>query len=218
MSEKQYVVVFVVLLAVILLLGGGAFYYLQFVVLQERQDELAAITAKVDDAKRKDAEIKDIVKENDSLKDDIAKKQQRIPDLSRAEYDAFANLLDDLRKQAGVSVSSGRWVQATKAQQVPGRLPRNYPVNIHKVQYDLAVSGGFFQLLKFINLLEQHPRFMNVESFTITPATGVEKLAPGAMRRDMKLTLYSFTYKTEIKLPDVPEEARRAGLSTPLPE
>lgn len=220
MSEKQVMIISFVVLGVILLLGGGVIYYLQFEVLEAKNQELATAEKELNDAKAKVAQIEGIKKEIDKLRDQIKTKEVRIPDLTRLEYDEFANLLDELRKQAGVFVSTGRWIQVQKPQPVPGRPTRTYPPTIHKVQYELSVSGGFFQLLKFVNLLEEHKRFINVDSFTIIPMQVLGTSGqPTIPRREMKVMLYSFTYKSPqgLAIPPVPPEAKRSGKSTEPP-
>lgn len=230
MSEKQVMIVTVVILAVIVLAGLGGGYYLWFVVLDSKKKERDTVTAQVRDAEEKVKQIGKLREENATLEAAIKDLGERIPNLDRLEYDAFANLLDEKRRRANVFVDVGRWVNVAKSTAAPGRPAKVLPQTIHKVQYDLHMTGSFYQLVQFINLLEQERRFIHVESATISPgqaATGggggggaaaAAAAAEAALgRRDMKLVLYSFTYKTpDLILPR--KEETRKGQSTPIPE
>ena len=88
------------------------------------------------------------------------------------------------------------------------------------MQYDITVSGSFYQLLRYINLLEQQKRFIGVENFAVTKSgtteTGLSKAA--APRRDLKITIYSYTYKLPAKPFELPPEESRSGRSTDIPD
>jgi Tfp pilus assembly protein PilO len=83
------------------------------------------------------------------------------------------------------------------------------------VQFDLSVSGSFFQLLRYINLLEQQSRFINVESFQIQPAQG--QGVEAALRRNMRVTIYSYTYRQNQE-PVLEVSEQRYGRSTDIPD
>lgn len=220
MNEKKVTIVTVVCLAIILLGGGTGIWFLEFQVLEPKVQERNALAAQLEEVKGKvrqnDQLRKDIAKLDDLLKDEVKK----IPSLDRTEYDAFANELDEIRRRAGVTVARGGWVQAQKPQPVAGRpTPRPQPPAVHRVEYDLAVSGGFYQLLRYINLLEQKTRFVNVENFTITKSGEVTGAgAAAALRRDMKLILYSYTYRPPPEAMEIEIEEQRKGRSTDIPD
>ena len=218
MNEKKVTIITIACLAFILLAGGAAIYYLQFVKLDELKLQLAAVTKERDETKKKIDQIPDLKKQYAALEIKAKEKEGLIPNLDRAEYDRFANLLDDLRRRSGVSVARGGWVNPSKPTPVAGRpAPRNVPPTVHKVQYDLNVSGGFYQLLRYMNLIEQQTRFINVDELNIAKSSDT---GPGAgLRRDMKLTLYSYTYRPASDTPEIPEiQEQRKGHSTEIPD
>ncbi len=57
--------------------------------------------------------------------------------------------------------------------------------------WDLFLSGGFPQLIKFINLMESHERFFRVDKFEITPDLRSEDTTS----KQMRLTVTTFTYR-----------------------
>ncbi len=222
MNEKKVLIITIVCLAFILLAGGTAIWYLQFNVLEEKKAELAQVSGELEAAKTKVQEIDTIKKEIKKLEEAEKEKIQKIPNLTRAEYDVFADMLDEFRRRSGVTVSRGGWVQASKPSPVPGRPPpKPQPATVHKVQYDLAVTGSFFQLLRYINLIEQETRFINVENFTIGKsgdAGSAGTTGATALKRDLKLTLFSYTYRPKAEALEIELEVQRKARSTDIPD
>ena len=220
MNEKQFTIIWVVALVIILLAGGGAIWYLQFDVLVEKREQLKVVKAKVADAQSKKAKIKGLKESIAALTKKAGELATHIPNLDRAEYDVFAELLDELRKKAGVSVPRANWAVPTRPTPIPGRPPFTQPPTVHKVQYDMSVNGSFYQLLRYINLLEQQKRFIGVENFNVTKAgndgPGLGKAA--APKRDLKITIYSYTYKTPMIPIEIDAEEARSGKSTDIPD
>ena len=219
MNEKQFTVIWVVALVIILLAGGGAIWWLQFDILVEKKAELEAVRAQVQIATNKKNKIKELNESIKKLEEKEAELIQHIPNLDRAEYDVFAELLDEFRRKAGVTVPRVNWSTAARTPPSPGRPGQ--PASIHKVQYDVAVTGSFYQLLRYINILEQHKRFIGIENFTIAKA-GADP-APGskgasAPKRDLKIIIFSYTYKLPPQPYIIDSEELRSGHSTEIPD
>jgi hypothetical protein len=221
MNEKQFTIIWVVALVIILLAGGGAIWYLQFDLLVEKREALKAVKAKVADAKSKKDKIPMLKKSIEALNKKANELAAHIPNLDRAEYDIFAELLDDLRRKAGVSVPRASWTVPNRPTPIPGRPAFVQPATVHKVQYDISVNGSFYQVLRYINLLEQQKRFIGVESFAVTKAGGSDSTTlskAAAPKRDLKITIYSYTYKLPPKPFELPPEEARSGRSTDIPD
>jgi len=216
MNEKQFTIIWVVALALIIIAGGAAIYYLQFEVLEQKKQELIVAQGQVLDATKKKNAIPGLRTSIAELEKKESELITHIPNLTRAEYDVLAELLDDLRRKAGVSVSHASWQVPSRAAAMPGRPAQ--PPTVHKVQYDLGVTGNFYQLLRYINLLEQNRRFMGVDNFSIAKGAGGDGKGPALPKRDLHIIIYSYTYK----LPPVPfvieTDEARSGKSTDLPE
>ena len=221
MNEKKVTIITIICLAFILMAGGTAIWYLQFNVLQEKEQALEALKKELAAAHARIREIDPLKKEIKKLEADEADKIKKIPNLTRAEYDAFADQLDEFRRRAGVTVSRGGWVQAPKTAPVPGRPQQKaQPSTVHKVQYDLTATGSFYQLLRYINLLEAETRFINVENFSIGKSgeAGTGPNAAAALKRDLKLTIYSYTYRPKSESLEIELEEQRKGRSTDIPD
>lgn len=219
MNEKQFTIIWVVALVIILAAGGTSIYFLQFDMLETEKKRFAEVQNQVVDATKKKNAIDGIKKSIGELQKKESELITHIPNLTRAEYDVFAEMLDDIRRKAGVTVSRAGWTVPQRPAPIPGRPAVAQPPTVHKVQYDLAVTGNFYQVLRYINILEQNKRFIGVETFTIAKGGGGES-AKGleAPKRDLKITIYSYTYK----LPPTPfvieAPEARAGRSTDIPD
>jgi Tfp pilus assembly protein PilO len=218
MNEKQFTIIWVVALVLILIAGGTSIYYLQFEVLEQKKAELAAVREQVAGATKKKNAIPMLRTSIAALQKKEAELITHIPNLTRAEYDEFANLLDELRRKAGVSVSAARWTVPSKPAPIPGRPAVVQPPTVHKVQYDLGVIGNFYQLLRYINLLEQHKRFIGVDTFSIAKGPGGEAKSTAQPRRDLRITIYSYTYKLPPAPLELGEIDLRSGKSTDIPD
>jgi Tfp pilus assembly protein PilO len=226
MNEKKVTIITVACLAVIVLLGGGLIYYLNFVILEDRRKELTQVKGQVADAQHKVSQIPQLKAQIKARQEEAAEKSKRIPNLTRDEYDTFANLLDDLRRRSGVAVSRGGWMQGTKPISGTVRPTKSIPPTVHKVQYELAVTGSFYQLLRYLNLIEQQSRFINVESFSVGKSSAAEQptaagAPPGpvtAPKREMKLTLFSYTYRPTDQAATSELPPQKFGRSTDIPD
>lgn len=215
MNEKKPLIIASAVLAVIILAGGGALYYFHFVVMPKALKELEDAKKAVADAMDKKSKIKGYLEQIDVLKKDEEKKRSRIPNLDTKEYDGLANLLDDIRKRAGVDISGGRFSQAREAG------PGVASPNVHKVQYDMNVKGAFHQLVRYLNLIEKEKRYLGVDSLTIGRGAdaSVRGRSVAQAMRDLKITLSSYTYRVPPTPPPVTvAEDKGGGQSTPVPD
>jgi Tfp pilus assembly protein PilO len=219
MNEKQFTIIWVVALVIILLAGGGAIWYLQFNILVEKKQELDGVKEQVRAATAKKNKIPELLTSIKELEKKEAELIQHIPNLDRSEYDVFAELLDEFRRKAGVTVPRVTWTVPSRAAPVPGKLAQ--PATVHKVQYDLSVTGSFYQVLRYINIVEQHKRFIGIESFNIAKAGGDPvpgTKATSAPKRDLKIIIYSYTYKLPPQPYVIDAEEARSGHSTEIPD
>lgn len=225
MNEKKPLIIASAALALIIMAGGGVLYYLHFVVLPQNQKLLDEARKAVADAKDKQGKIKAFTDQIALLKKDEEKKKSRIPNLDSKEYDGLANLLDDIRKRAGVDISGGRYSPAKTAAtttKAPKGAAAGPGANVHKVQYDMSVRGAFHQLVRYLNLVEKEKRFLNVDTFVIARGSEVASKGKSVAQavRELKITISTYTYRTPAPPPPTvaPEADDKGGQSTPVPE
>lgn len=236
MNEKKPLIIACAILAFIILAGGAAFYYLHFVVLPKSEKARDDARQSVAEAKEKKRKIKDLTADIDALRKEEEEKKSRIPNLDTKEYDGLANLLDDIRKRAGVDVSKGTFQVPRAATAAATAAPTRAPgpaqagaaaatASVHKVQYDMAVKGAFHQLVRYLNLLEKEKRFLNIETLSISKGAGTEATLKARRSahavRDLKIVVSSFTWRqgpTGATQPAVVVAEEKGGQSTAVPD
>lgn len=105
------------------------------------------------------------------------------------EYDAFMNMIERLRRQAGIAIAQMRWV-APKRATGPGAKQVKIPASLHKSDFEIQCVGGFYQLLRFLNLLEMANRHIVVENFQIAAGKST-----GMALHTMKVNIFTFAYQ-----------------------
>ncbi len=207
MNERNVTIVSIVVLVLVLLGGGGAIYYLHD-ALSVKETERSGLKAEVEDMQKKKDAIPDLEKQIAKLDAEIKKGQSQIPRLDELQYDEFADLIDNLRKLSNVFLGDARYS--------PGKTGGTgaLPPSMNRATYDLNVKGGFFNLLRFINLLEAQKRHVGVQHFSIAEGAGDQKSAVPI--REMRLTIFSFAQKP-MNLPGMKPPTAEA-VKAPEPE
>jgi hypothetical protein len=108
-----------------------------------------------------------------------------------------------------------------------GQPGADMPATIFRSRYEMKVTGGFFQLLNFMNLLETERRFLVVDNIKLLAGSTTDK--PGvAPVRELQMNLSTFMQrpstvpsptagvKAPEKAPEPTPEERRP--STPIPD
>ncbi len=223
MSERQMTIVLLVVMGVIIVVGAGAVYYLRFQDLATREEELAQVSLQVDEALAKKRDIPKYVAKVKDLTEKIARIRSQIPVFDpKYENDEFANLVDNLRKKCQVDISGAKF--SAPRSSGPGE---DIPGTIFRARYEMKVSGGFFQLLNFLNHLETERRFLVADGIKLLAGSISESrgLAPV---RELQLNLSTFLQRPSAAPPGVAarpaekpgeaplEEPKR--LSTPIPD
>ncbi len=214
MNERNVTIVSIVILSLTVLGGGVGIYYLRS-NMAVKEKERKALQAEVDDAVKKQGELPRLKAQRNGLNDKIKAGEERVPRLDELQYDELADLIDSLRKLASVTLSDAKF-SSPKG--------KGGSAAMHRAVYDINLKGGFFNLLRFINLVEAQKRYIGVASFTISDAGGDAAVGKGSLVpiRGMRVQIFSFTRKpgkeaapqpTSIKQP----EPEKAPSSTPLP-
>jgi len=223
MSERQMTIVLLIVMGGILLAGAGLIYYLRYQEMASLEEELAAVQKELDEALAKKANIKKLEDEVKLKSEKIEVIRGQIPVFSpKEENDAFQDLVDALRKKSRVNVLDVRY-SAVRAGQ-PGA---DLPSTIFRARYEMKVTGGFFQLLSFMNLLEAERRFLVVDNIKLLAGSVADK--PGvAPVRELQMNLSTFMQRPSTvptpqpvgkqpeKAPEPTPEERRP--STPIPD
>jgi len=104
---------------------------------------------------------------------------ERLPDQERLE-ELFDQLSDfEQRTHVDWTESSSKESRASRRKKTTG--------SYETLQYHLELNGTFFNICKFINLLETMPRFATIDEFTIKPVGRGTTAADGSVTCTVKL-------------------------------
>jgi len=102
-----------------------------------------------------------------------------------AEIEALLDTVSDLRKEAEVELTSFRIVRGATRRRGGSR-------SFEKHTRQTKLVGPFFNIAKFVNLLERYKRFMSVESFSMKPK---EDTPQGGKVLGVDLKFSTYTYE-----------------------
>jgi len=187
MSEKQLTIALWIAMGVILLAGGLGLYYMRMVVLDDLNAELDKVTEDVRIANEKKSKIEGLKKQKKELDEHIAAIIKRIPEFTKSENDAFADLLDRIRKKCRVLMAD---VKHRPVRSAPGASA--LPKEILQAKYEFKATGGFYQLLNFLNHIETDMRLLFADSIKISAGTAAESKTGQIPPRELVLTVSTF--------------------------
>lgn len=222
MSEKNLTILLLVIMGVIIVGGGIALYFMRFVTLDDLEQQLTAVNAQVAEAQQKKAKIKALKEEARILTEKRDEILQQIPAFDDNENDQYANLIDQLRKKCRVQIADHKY----KARGGTGEVAM--PKEIFRARYEFKATGGFFQLLNFLNHLETDRRLLIGENIQLRAGAASEGRS-GTPIRELSLTVSTFMKRMAPAAPPAPgtkpaekpvetrtEEPKR--VSTPIPD
>ncbi|MEN8150065.1 MAG: type 4a pilus biogenesis protein PilO [Planctomycetota bacterium] len=205
-TEKQLTIMTIVVAVVI----AGLFAYLIYEDLRKIEEEKANIETLTDQIRVADAEIaKKKARETDVIvyREVVERDSKILPDQS--EINDFINVIGDFEKYSGVVVTQ---VQGLKERATArrGAKEKKSAEAILKIPLKLKLRGTMDQYLKFINLFENHERFVRISGFQISAS----RLGSGngSPQHDIGLELETYQYDPkggEVKRVAIPNYERR---------
>ncbi|OHB75132.1 MAG: hypothetical protein A2Z34_10770 [Planctomycetes bacterium RBG_16_59_8] len=209
LNEKQLLIVTIVAICIVMAAGGAAVYYFQFVVLEEKKAKIKEIETKTTAAQKQIEEMDRFKTETEEFNKKIESVRSVIPSLSTEEYDKFVNMIQSIRNQCGVEIGAARLTLTNKKNPVGGALP----VSMVRVDYQLTATGRFYNVIRFLNAIETHNRFMHIQTFAITPA----KAGLDSFNLPVTISTYLFKPGTPGAATAAPQEPPLLPPTTPIP-
>lgn len=188
LGEKQKLIIsiFVVLL---LLAGFGGGIYLKIKERGPLVGEIDRLEKTIRVHEQKIAQIEPLTEKIVALQDEIARYEVIIPDSE--ELDKMTDTVEEFRKTSGVEINDFRKVtRPLVAREEMGKAYR-------RVTYSMKLVGDFFEFVSFINLLENHERFIRVDSFRVLPGRGEDT---SLMEIDLQISTFT-TRPLQVKTP-----------------
>ncbi len=157
--------------------------------LNEEQEQIDKLDRAIAAAQKKIDEIPKLQKRLETLRTEFNVDTQILPD--EAEVEEFIDSLYTSRSQGGIPPGSVSPVQSSTSQRDAEKLP------FEKKAWNLKFIADFFQMAEFVNAIENHKRFMQVDSFNVKAGEFDPQTAPSAtVRNDVTMQISTFLYKS----------------------
>lgn len=147
-------------------------------VVEQKQTKLSELQGKI-------AAIPALRQEKSKLQEELTEYETILP--NDRELDKIFDTLSDFTKDSKVVITE---FKPERERQNTGKTNTS---SYKQVSYDLKLEGGFFEVTKFINLLENYKRFVRVDSFEIGKRNLDEPLD------EVKLKISTFVYDPKAK-------------------
>lgn len=214
MSDKQKILAFVGVFALIFV-GEGAFAYRYISEIGEHNETMQRLAQEELDAERKIQEIPTLVKKAEELANIIEEYAQILPNEKEVRSDAFLEDIDGFTRDADVKILAAtpeKVVDPSKknSRNKKKKKSRNTDKRAfvrHKYRFEL--EGTFLGFLRFVNKIENYPRFLRVDEFSIAPRVkekgGGVKSAENPVKA-IELVVSTYTYSKESPSANQPKE------------
>lgn len=186
----------------------GVFFCLEMVVgwnLSSKNSEtrktLEVLEAKEASALLKRERIPDLVRELKDLEEIVEEYTEILPREDEVLRDVFVDTITQLCKESGLVVTGAEPV-AVEQNDTPRRGVKpqvkvvSKPFERHKYRFELV--GEFSQFHRFVNLVENHTRFLRVDAFDLFPIDRSDDLS-AATQPKKRFTIEISTYVYEEK-------------------
>ena len=198
--KKTVISAVAVLLAVVVACG---WIYMGWADCKKAETVLAQKKAHVITLREKINRIPKLREEKNKLQEELAEYETILP--NDQELDKIFDTLSDFTRDSGVNILEFR----PEAEMVNG--PEQASSSYRKVTYSLKLAGDFFQVTKFVNLLENYKRFVRVDSFDM----GKTKL--DAPLGDTSLQISTFVYDPKAVPAPAPNALAGGSVAEPIP-
>lgn len=188
LSEKQLVITTAVVAVIIsLVLVGLVLFVFQKKLIEvktqikSKEEQLAAKETQLQQMQQLEQRLIELRQSKKQVEELLPRKEE-------VSYERVVETFRDMAQKAGVVCTNALAVKETAVSGPQGQSVT--PSGFEKISYSFKIEGGFFELIKFISLIEDHPRFIRVSSFTFTPKD--VNLNPIKYTMDIKITTYVY--------------------------
>ena len=199
-KDKQRVIMTAVAFFVVSC-GIGALNFFKFKERSKIRGEIARLDQEEQLAEEKIKKIPELLDKRSDLVATINRYVEILPPEEEVQHIKFVNIIDKYRQETAMIIQKAEYVPikidgATKASQ---RFIRH--------RYRFKLIGTFSDFLEFVNRIENHTRFLKVDSFTIKPfgslggfggasarAGEAELMRAANSKKDIDLTVSTYTY------------------------
>ena len=188
LTEKQQLVA-VVVGAAVLIVAELSFAWLHFSQRGEIQTELQALEVRQATAENKLAQIPKLQARARELSEIVDQYTEILPREDEVSPDAFLDDISALCKEVGLDIISAKPMEVKvegkrpRSRPVPGRQnqQKEAPKSFVQHKYRFEMEGEFPGLHRFINGVENHTRFLQIDHLEIAPISGKQR---GSNKKD----------------------------------
>lgn len=189
MSEKKKTIISAAAILVTLVCSS-LWCYMGVGKLKKSQATVNQKSAELASVREKIAAIPNLRQERQQLQTELTEYEDILP--NDRELNKMFDTLSDFEKQSGLVIKEFKPEREARDN---GQAPAN---SYKQVSYKLQLAGSYFQLVKFVNLLENYQRFVRVDAFDISRK-------PDAKVNGASLQISTFVYDPKSKAAATPK-------------
>jgi Tfp pilus assembly protein PilO len=187
LGEKQLLIV-TVSVSILIALGLGALNIFVFNKnLGKVKQAISEKDSEIDQAKEKKKQMDQLRRDVEQLERDKKIFEEKLPTMSEVIYENFIDTLNIITKDAGILLKNAKLAPKDKK---AGTGSTSFQV----ISYDLQTEGDFFDLIRFISILEEYPRFIKVNYFTLSIQDLSQAMITGKTKHSMNIRITTYVY------------------------
>jgi len=165
MTENQLLILTIVAACVVVGSLGGV-CYLGIARYSKLRKEVDTLEMQLDQAAARVAQIKPLTAELKLRAATALQYERLLP--NDANKEELLELFSNMKNETGVKISSVKINEVIdKGRSRARRSKAGSAPSVQKVEFQLALESDYFQFGRFVNLLENYPRFMAVTEFAL---------------------------------------------------
>ncbi len=178
----------------LVLAGVGAFgIHYALGKVSEEETAIHDLQGKIKEARGKIAQIPADEKDVIILRENVKEYAKILPD--EKEVTEYARTLAHYSSQAGMVLTS-----------LSPEIRQKRKGTFQPIRYKMKLQGSLWQLMRLINLLENHPRFMQVKNIRLSAARKAKTAGDAVHTVDLTVETYYYNKtakgKTQVKIPN----------------
>ncbi len=197
LNEKQKLIALIAGFA-LLLVGECGFAYYCFAERGKHNATLDRLAQEEQDAERKIQEIPKLAKKSAELAAIIEEYAQILPRDSEVRYERFLEEIDEFARDAEIKIISAK--DEKPVEQKANKKTKTVEVEKTFVRhtYRFELEGSFLGFLRFINRIENYPRFLRIDVINISGRAGKGKVSEAEQAenpvKSIELVISTYTY------------------------
>lgn len=174
------------------LLAGGGIYYTDDLIAEVDAQAVDKQSA-IDKAASRIRQVPSLERDVIILRENLGEYVKILPD--QKELTDFVRMLNQFNRQSGVKSSS-----LVNTQRTTSKTERFTPI-----EYKYEMTATLWQVMKFMNLVENFERFVSITDFTITSGSknGKVQVRDGDVVHNVQMTLQTYAYNGKADAKDV---------------